>query len=47
LLKAREWGSTGSYPQRIAGVYNVGGGARFGVSLTIDAAAAIFGSRSS
>lgn len=29
----------GSYPQRIAGVYNVGGGPHFGTGLTIDTAA--------
>jgi hypothetical protein len=29
----------GSYPQRIAGVYNVGGGPHFGTGLTIDNAA--------
>ena len=29
----------GSYPQRIAGVYNVGGGPHFGAGLTIDSAA--------
>lgn len=29
----------GSYPQRIAGVYNVGGGPHFGSGLTIDTAA--------
>ena len=31
--------SGGSYPQRIAGVYNVGGGPHFGSGLTIDTAA--------
>ena len=29
----------GSYPKRIAGVYNVGGGPHFGSGLTIDTAA--------
>jgi hypothetical protein len=29
----------GSYPKRIAGVYNVGGGPHFGSGLTIDNAA--------
>ncbi|MCX4985549.1 hypothetical protein [Streptomyces sp. NBC_00572] len=33
----------GSYPQRISGVYNVGGGPHFGSGLTIDTAAEIFG----
>ena len=33
--------SSGSYPQRIAGVYNVGGGPHFGAGLTIDSAAAV------
>jgi hypothetical protein len=31
--------TAGSYPKRIAGVYNVGGGAHFGSGLTIDTAA--------
>ena len=31
--------AAGSYPQRIAGVYNVGGGPHFGSGLTIDTAA--------
>jgi hypothetical protein len=35
----------GSYPQRIAGVYNVGGGPHFGSGLTIDTAAESFGIR--
>lgn len=35
--------SAGSYPTRIAGVYNVGGGPHFGPGLTIDSAAATFG----
>ncbi|MEV0111573.1 hypothetical protein AB0H42_35390, partial [Nocardia sp. NPDC050799] len=30
--------TAGSYPQRIAGVYNVGGGPHFGSGLTIDTA---------
>jgi hypothetical protein len=33
----------GSYPQRIAGVYNVGGGPHFGSGLTIDTAAELYG----
>ena len=32
----------GSYPPRVAGVYNVGGGPHFGAGLTIDTAAQIF-----
>ena len=35
--------AAGSYPQRIAGVYNVGGGPHFGSGLTIDTAAELFG----
>jgi hypothetical protein len=35
--------AAGSYPQRIAGVYNVGGGPHFGSGLTIDTAAAQYG----
>lgn len=31
----------GSYPKRIAGVYNVGGGLHFGSGLTIDTAAGL------
>ena len=31
-----------SYPKRIAGVYDVGGGAHFGSGLTIDTAAEIY-----
>ena len=31
--------AAGSYPKRIAGVYNVGGGPHFGSGLTIDTAA--------
>jgi hypothetical protein len=34
-----------SYPQRIAGVYNVGGGPHFGSGLTIDTAAELLGNR--
>ncbi|MFF1678853.1 SCO6745 family protein [Streptomyces sp. NPDC058256] len=33
----------GSYPRRIAGVYNIGGGPHFGSGLTIDTAAESFG----
>ena len=33
----------GSYPQRIAGVYNVGGGPHFGAGLTIDTASDFLG----
>lgn len=40
------WGdaiiAAGSYPKRIAGVYNVGGGPHFGSGLTIDTAGALF-----
>ena len=35
----------GSYPQRVAGIYNVGGGPHFGSGLTIDTAAAIYEDR--
>ncbi len=35
----------GSYPQRIAGVYNVGGGPHFGSGLTIDTAAAQYATK--
>jgi hypothetical protein len=35
--------AAGSYPQRIAGVYNVGGGAHFGSGLTIDTAVELYG----
>ena len=35
----------GSYPQRIAGVYNTGGGPHFGSGLTIDTATEIFASK--
>jgi hypothetical protein len=31
--------ASGSYPQRIAGVYNTGGGPHLGAGLTIDTAA--------
>ena len=31
--------AAGSYPKRIAGVYNIGGGPHFGSGLTIDTAA--------
>jgi hypothetical protein len=31
--------AAGSYPKRIAGVYNIGGGPHFGAGLTIDTAA--------
>ena len=34
--------TAGSYPQRIAGVYNVGGGPHFGSGLTIDTAAELY-----
>jgi hypothetical protein len=34
--------AAGSYPQRIAGVYNVGGGPHFGSGLTIDTAAELY-----
>jgi hypothetical protein len=35
----------GSYPQRISGVYNVGGGPHFGSGLTIDTASELFGGK--
>jgi hypothetical protein len=35
----------GSYPKRIAGVYNVGGGPHFGSGLTIDTAAEEYGNK--
>ena len=35
----------GSYPRRIAGVYNVGGGPHFGSGLTIDTAAEQYGAK--
>ena len=35
----------GSYPQRLAGVYNVGGGPHFGSGLTIDTAEELFTNR--
>jgi helix-turn-helix protein len=35
----------GSYPQRIAGVYNTGGGPHFGSGLIIDSAAELHGRR--
>jgi len=35
--------AAGSYPKRIAGVYNVGGGPHFGSGLTIDTAAEQYG----
>ena len=34
-----------SYPQRIAGVYNTGGGPHFGSGLTIDTAAELYGKK--
>lgn len=34
--------AAGSYPQRIAGVYNVGGGPHFGSGLSIDTAAELY-----
>ena len=35
--------AAGSYPPRVAGVYNIGGGPHFGSGLTIDTAAALYG----
>jgi hypothetical protein len=35
----------GSYPQRLSGVYNVGGGPHFGSGLTIDTAAELHGGK--
>ena len=37
--------AAGSYPQRIAGVYNTGGGPHFGSGLTIDTAAELYGKK--
>jgi hypothetical protein len=34
--------AAGSYPKRIAGVYNVGGGSHVGPGLTIDTAAGLY-----
>jgi hypothetical protein len=34
--------ASGSYPQRIAGVYNTGGGPHFGSGLTVDTAAELY-----
>jgi hypothetical protein len=34
--------ASGSYPKRIAGIYNVGGGPHFGSGLTIDTAAELY-----
>ena len=38
--------AAGSYPKRIKGVYNVGGGPHFGSGLTIDTAGELFINRS-
>ena len=35
--------AAGSYPPRVAGVYNIGGGPHFGSGLTIDTAAELYG----
>jgi hypothetical protein len=37
--------AAGSYPQRIAGVYNVGGGPHFGSGLTVDTAAELYAAK--
>jgi hypothetical protein len=37
--------AAGSYPQRIAAVYNTGGGPHFGPGLTIDSAAELYGTK--
>ena len=37
--------AAGSYPKRIAGVYNIGGGPHFGSGLTIDTAAEVYESK--
>ncbi|HEY6421908.1 MAG TPA: hypothetical protein VIY28_01405 [Pseudonocardiaceae bacterium] len=37
--------AAGSYPQRIGGVYSVGGGPHFGAGLTIDTAAELLGQK--
>jgi hypothetical protein len=38
--------AAGSYPKRIKGVYNVGGGPHFGSGLTLDTAGELFNNRS-
>jgi hypothetical protein len=38
--------AAGSYPKRIAGVYNLGGGPHFGSGLTLDTAGELFDTRS-
>jgi hypothetical protein len=38
--------AAGSYPKRIAGIYNVGGGPHFGSGLTINTAGEVFNNRS-
>ena len=38
--------AVGSYPKRISGVYNVGGGPHFGSGLTLDTAADCTGDES-
>ena len=37
--------TAGSYPKRVAGVYNIGGGPHFGSGLTIDTAAELHGTK--
>jgi hypothetical protein len=37
--------TAGSYPQRVAGIYNIGGGPHFGSGLTIDTAAELYGKK--
>jgi hypothetical protein len=37
--------AAGSYPKRIAGVYNVGGSPHFGTGLTLDTAAELYGTK--
>jgi hypothetical protein len=37
--------AAGSYPKRIAGVYDVGGGPHFGSGLTLDTATELYGER--
>ena len=37
--------AAGSYPKRVKGMYNLGGGPHFGSGLTIDTAAGMYGKR--
>ena len=38
--------ASGAYPQRVAGIYNIGGGPHFGSGLSIDTAAELFANKS-